>query len=275
MEGGVVITIPNTLTKTSGSLFSRSYTVKPTQLYEIHVRISKNCEIIASKRYSELLSLSEIVIPIQLKPIIMQERISLPKFPEKRFKKLNESLVTQRRLEIENWLRCAIRHQFLANKIYDFLDFVQETSNTDTKAKVNPDEIQILDFVDKVKTTSNNRMKLIENFSWQFFSKKRIVQQEIIGKLVECLIPLCGDDFLGSKALDILSKLTTGDYFRDFTMVSKELSKFPPEILKTMNLHEYLTKKRFSDSQLQAYTLCKILEESLGKANLYEIVIVT
>lgn len=204
--------------------------------------------------------------------MIQTEHIILPNFPKKRLKKLNESIINQRRLEIENWLRCAIRNQQLADKIYDFLDFVQDIPHPDIRSRVNSDEIQILDFVDKIKKASNNRMKLIEAFSWNFFAKKRLVQQDVIGKLAECLIPLCGDDFLGSKALDILSKLTTSDYFRDFSMVCKEFSKFPVETLKAMNLDEYITKKRFSDSQLQAYTLCKILEETLGKTGLYEIV---
>ena len=39
-----------------------------------------------------------------------------------------------------------------------------------------------------------------------------------------------------------------------------------------MQLHEYLTKKRFCDSQIQAYEICKILEEALGANVLYEIV---
>ena len=115
-------------------------------------------------------------------------------------------------------------------------------------------------------------MKLIEAFNFQFFSRKRVIQHEVIGKLTECLVSLCGDDFFGSKVLDILTKLITSDYFRDFSVVCKELCKISQGKIITMNLHEYLTKKRFSDSQLQAYTLCKILEENLGKIYLYEIV---
>lgn len=115
-------------------------------------------------------------------------------------------------------------------------------------------------------------MKIIENFNWHFFAKKRTVQQEAIEKLIACLVPICGDLFLGSKALDIISKLTTSDYFKDFSMVCKTFTRFQPDLLKKMHLNEYLTKKRFCDSQLQAYALCKIIEENLGKVVLFEIV---
>ena len=90
--------------------------------------------------------------------------------------------------------------------------------------------------------------------------------------MLQCLIPLCGDDFIGSKALDFISKITTSDYYRDFTIASSELTKFTPEYLKEMKLNEHLTKKRFGDSQIQAYNICKIIENSLGLEILTEIV---
>ena len=86
------------------------------------------------------------------------------------------------------------------------------------------------------------------------------------------MIPLCGDEFIGSKALDFITKLITSDYYREFAVASKELTNFSPEYYKTMQLHEYLTKKRFCDSQIQAYEICKILEEALGANVFYEIV---
>ena len=105
-----------------------------------------------------------------------------------------------------------------------------------------------------------------------FFSRKTIITAEYISKLLQCLTPLCGDDFIGSKALDFISKITTSDYYRDFTLASNELTKFPPDFLKTMKLNEYLTKKRFGDSQIQAYNICKIIENTLGIGILSEIV---
>ena len=176
-------------------------------------------------------------------------------------------------MTLENWLKSAMRNKSLVGVIFEFLDFNQQSSGIENKLKANPDEVQIQEFVEKISKTSNNKMKLIETFNFQFFSKKRSIHQDVIGMLIECLIPLCGDGFLGSKALDILSKLTTSEYFRDFSIVCKELCKILPEILKKMNLNDYLTKKRFSDYQLQAYNLCKILEESLEKSVLEDIVI--
>ncbi|OMJ72071.1 hypothetical protein SteCoe_29578 [Stentor coeruleus] len=261
MDSAPEIYVPSTLSKSGKSIFSASFT-----LYEIRVKLAPNCEIIAFKRYSELLNFSE-----KLFPQIREERIFLPKFPGKKLNKLNESLILQRRIELEQWLKSAISHKSLQDKILTFLDYVITPLNLNSKAKTSPDELLILEFVEKISKDAQNKMKLIENFSWNFFQKKRTVQQNYISQLTECLVPLCGCEFVGSKALDVLSKLTTSDYFRDFVLVCRVLTSFPPRILKKMCLNEYLTKKRFSDSQLQAYNLCKTIQDSLSNIELIEI----
>lgn len=197
----------------------------------------------------------------------------MPKFPGKKFNKLNESLILKRRIDLEQWLKSAISHKALQDKILTFLDYVITPLNINSKAKTSPDELLIIEFVEKISKDAQNKMKLIENFSWNFFQKKRSVQQNYISLLTECLVPLCGCEFVGSKALDVLSKLTTSDYFRDFVLVCRVLTSFTPRTLRRMCLNEYLTKKRFSDSQLQAYNLCRIIQDNLSNLELVEIVI--
>lgn len=183
---------------------------------------------------------------------------------------MNNDIIDKRRSEIENFLNLAIKNEILAEHIFVFMGIsfkanVSLTKNSNTADKV-------LKFIGKINSTANNKMRLIEKFEFSFFSKRHSLSSEFIYKLLQSLIPLCGDDFIGSKALDVISKLTTSDYYRDFAIASKELCRFAPEYLQTMKLHEYLTKRRFGDSQIQAYTICKMLENSLGIQILFEIV---
>ncbi|OMJ85526.1 hypothetical protein SteCoe_13141 [Stentor coeruleus] len=261
MEGGLEIYVPRAFSKQGTSIFTRTFTI-----YEIRVKLSQTNEIISFKRYSELLHLSE-----NLTPLTRQERILLPKFPSKKLNKLDQSLVAQRRSLLEQWLKSAISHKILQEKILSFLDYVATPKNQDLKNKISPDELLITEFVEKISKDDHNKMKLIENFNWNFFIKKRTLQQNYINQLIECLVPLCGCEFIGSKALDVLSKMTTSDYFRDFVIVSRIMTSFPPRFLKSMRLNEYLTKKRFSDCQIQAYNLCKNIQENLSSTELTEI----
>lgn len=61
MDSAPEIYVPSTLSKSGTSIFSPSFTVPFSQLYEIRVKLAQNCEIIAFKRYSELLNFSEKV----------------------------------------------------------------------------------------------------------------------------------------------------------------------------------------------------------------------
>lgn len=62
MEGGLEIYVPRAFPKQGSSIFSTTFTVTPTQLYEIRVKLSQTNEIVSFKRYSELLHLSEKVL---------------------------------------------------------------------------------------------------------------------------------------------------------------------------------------------------------------------
>ena len=196
--------------------------------------------------------------------------MNLPKFPDKVFFKMNNEIIDKRRMEIEAWMNQAVKYEILAEHIFNFMNISYKSTIASSK-NINILD-QVLKFIERINSTANNRMKLIEKFDFLFFSKKSSISAEYLWRLLQTLIPLSGDDFIGSKALNFISKLTTSDYYRDFAVASTELSKFAPEYLKTMKLNEYLTKKRFGDSQIQAYTICKFLESSVGLEVLSEIV---
>ena len=228
------------------------------------------CQAVVQKRYREIRILYETVRTTQIAPFTNQDAMNLPRFPEKSFFKMNSEIIDKRRTEIELWMNHAVKYEILAEHIFNFMNLSYKPTIASNKS-INLSD-HLLKFIDRINSTANSRMKLIDKFDFVFFSKKPSVSAEDLWRLLQSLIPLCGDDFIGSKALNFISKLTTSDYYRDFSVAITELSKFIPDYLKTMKLNEYLTKKRFGDSQIQAYTICKFLESAMGLEVLLEIV---
>jgi hypothetical protein len=199
------------------------------------------------------------------------EQIKLPKFPEKALFKMNNELIDKRRSELESWLNEAIKFDSLARHIFSFFNIVTDSPLASPKKHAPADSIA--EFIKSINATSNNKIMLIENFVWVFFSKKSSVPEAKIIQLLTCLIPLCGDELVGRLALDCVNKLTTSDYYRDFDTVRNLLVNFPPSSLSLMQLNLFLTKRRFADSQIQAYNVCKIFEVAFGPAGLLQIVL--
>lgn len=186
---------------------------------------------------------------------------------------MNNELIDKRRLEIEAWMNEAVKFPSLTQLIFNFLNISIEGKISRSKKPCLDDMVK--EFVNKINSTTTNRMNLIENFEWSFFSNKAAVHPDTISLLLQCLIPLCSDEFIGIKVLDLISKLTTRDYFRDFSVALSTLSSFPPCFLSEMFLNEYLSKRRFGDSQVQAYKIANSLEVGFTKELFQEIVIVT
>lgn len=124
------------------------------------------------------------------------------------------------------------------------------------------DEELIFDFTTRLNTDSRNKIKALDDFEWNFFSKRRSVRSELISFLLKTIIPLCGLNNIGNKAMDIIAKLTSRDRYREYQTVIKELVKIDPEILCEMRLNEHLTKKSHGDCQPQAFHILQILAEN-------------
>lgn len=186
--------------------------------------------------------------------------------------KNRKSLTEERRPRIERWLQIALKHPKLSKKVLKYLELSEKILKSEFCSSATPDENLILDFIEKLSGSKNNKMAQIDKFSWSFFSVKRSVSEAILKKLLEVLIPLGSYDLCGGKVLDILTKLTSSDYFKDFSLVSKVFANIDVFLLKDLGLNEYLTRKKFSDSQLQAYNLCKIYEEYTENLQIFKLV---
>ena len=181
-------------------------------------------------------------------------------------------MTEKRRPRIERWLQIALKHKKLSKKVLKYLELSEKILKSDFCSSATPDESLVLDFIDKLSGCKNNKMAQIDKFSWLFFSVKRTVSEVILKKLLEVLIPLGSYDLCGGKVLDILTKLTSSDHFKDFSLVSKVFANIDVFLLKDLGLNEYLTRKKFADSQLQAYNLCKIYEEHTENLQIFELV---
>lgn len=198
--------------------------------------------------------------------------IYLPRFPGKKLLKNRDSLTEKRREKIERWLQIALKHPKLSKKILKFLDLNKETIKNEISNSAKPDETYVQNFINKLSSNINNKMSQIDKFSFNFFSRKRSISEEVLSELLKCLIPLASSDLYGGKIIDILTKLTSSDSYKDFSLVCKVLSHIDIYLLREMNLNDYLTKKKFVDSQLQAYNICKIYEENSRSPQINELV---
>ena len=184
---------------------------------------------------------------------------------------MNSDRIDRRRDEIEIWLNQVIKIDQLSKHLFKFFN-IQLSSYDSSYIKTSEKSDQLANFISSITSTSNNKISTIEKFSFNFFSKKTHLKPHQLKLLIECLIPLCGDEMIGNKSLDFLFKLTTSDYYRDFVIASSQIVIFPAEVLREMKLDEYLTKKRLADSQIQAYSICKIIHGAMGSAFLYDVV---
>lgn len=196
----------------------------------------------------------------------------MPKFPNKKILKNRKTLTEKRRSQLEYWLQIVLKYPEISQKMLDYFGLSKKTLESEFPSSASPDEKLILDFIDKLSGGQNNKMAQIEKFNWKFFSMNRKVSEEVLKKLLENLIPLGGSDLCGGKVIDILTNLTSIDHFKGFLIVSKIFANIDIGLLKELSLNEYLTKKKFVDSQLQAYNLCKIYEENARESQISELV---
>ena len=197
----------------------------------------------------------------------------MPKFPSKSISSMNPSVISTRRAWLEKWLQSAMSIPTLVNTLKRFLNIQNDMIEPPLDLQnINEDEFFVKEFTKTIDSYTNSKINIIQNFEKKFFSQRRNISNVFYSSILATLIPLCGDEYTGSKTLDIINKLLTSDHNRDFQIAAKELSKFPVELLQKMKLDESLLKKRFSDSQVQALHILEIIHPSLDPASFRSIV---
>lgn len=267
MEEFVDISISHTETIKKPGIFNSLYTVTPTQVYQIKIILDDSYQYFLLKRYKEFRKLHDDV-----KETLAQE-YKFPKFPGRTLNPMSPGVISQRKSRLEKWLIVALTYKKVENYVKDFLeikvDIVQKTCEIQA---FNEDEVVVKEFSGKIKENSHCRISLLDDFDKKYFRRRRFVRGKTIEQLVATIVPLCGDGYIGSKSLDFLYKLCTSDYNRDFELFTKELVNMPIGLLKLMKLDEYLLKKRFCDSQIQAFYILNVLKTQFDVKSINEIV---
>ncbi|CAG9329520.1 unnamed protein product [Blepharisma stoltei] len=259
MNHNISINITGTYQRRKRSFLSRLYTE-----YEINTILDGKDSYRVFRRYKEFSSLNS-----EIEEILAENAITLPKFPKKIFNKLSAAVISERRANLELWLQEASGHTELLLPLSKFLNVPTdgfEIVSTNRQNSVSQDENLIVEFSTKVTSESRNRYRALEEFEWQFFSKRRLVRNEYFAILLNVLIPLCGLDNIGCKALDILTKLISSDRFWDFNKVKQELVKLGPDFLSKMKLNDHLMRRIHGESQCLAYEILKVLDENFQLA---------
>ncbi|OMJ90506.1 hypothetical protein SteCoe_7093 [Stentor coeruleus] len=261
MEEFVDLSIPHTETRKKPGIFNSSYTV-----YQLKIILDDSYQYFLLKRYKEFRKLHDIVKET------LNHEYKFPKFPGRTLNPMSAGVIIQRKCGLEKWLLVALTYKKVEIYLKDFLeikdDYLQKTSEIQV---FNEDEVVIKEFSGKINENTHCRISLLDDFDKRYFSRRRSVRGKIIEQLVATIVPLCGDDYIGSKSLDFLYKLCTSDYNRDFELFTKELVNMPIELLKKMKLDEYLLKKRFCDSQIQAFYILNVLKTQFDVKSINEI----
>ncbi|OMJ86336.1 hypothetical protein SteCoe_12187 [Stentor coeruleus] len=261
MDELVDISIIRTETRDKIGCLHSSYTV-----YELKIIIDDSYQYFIQKRYKEFRKLYDDVKET------LGHNYKLPKFPRKTLHPMKPATIIKRKLELENWIFRALAVEDIENLLKTFLGIKDDYQSLIDEHTLNDDEVMIRNFSNSINGNSNQRMSLLDTFEKKYFGRNRIIREKQVGTLLGTLLPLCGDEFIGTKSLHVLYKLCTRDYNKDFEIFIQMLTKMPIDMLKKMKLDEYLLKKRYSESQIQAFHILNILKSYLDTKAIIDIV---
>ena len=264
MDQLLEVSIPRTQTRRKTGVFSRLYTVLAKQVYELKVILDDSYEFILFKRYKEFRQLNH-----EVKKIVYNKSV-LHKFPGKNMNPMNPLVISARKSGLEKWLQSLLSVKQAETLVKGFLN-IKESMIEEASAlqKMSADECLIKDFSSQITSDSHSKFNIIDGFEKKYFHKRRAIREQYTNLLIKTLIPLCGDNYIGSKALNFLYKLCISDHNRDFERAAKEVTKFPIKELKKMKLNEYILRQRFSDCEIEAFYILSLFyayydEKSFG-----------
>jgi len=134
--------------------------------------------------------------------------------------------------------------------------------------KLSPTELCVANFIKRLDQSEHKRLKAIEKFEREFFNQKQEISMPVATILLMKLMPLCGVEVIGSKALDILYKLTSSTTFRYYQTIIDAMMKISMDVLREMKLNLHLNRAFQGDSAELAWQICGKIKEQLGDTHL-------
>ena len=186
-----------------------------------------------------------------------------PEFPAKTLRSMSSQIIYHRKVRLESWLKCIVRHKLAFETLSAFL----QTKDYDEQVDLTPDELIVRDFSESLFLNPHRKLAFLDKFMKEFFIRRRVISYDIAEDLFEILIPLCSEPSCIGKPLDIICKLLDRDFYRFFDFMQKVFDALPACLLIKMNLKDYLKQKICPDSQAKAFGIIKILEANEVKVD--------
>ena len=260
--GCALIRITHATTRTSGAIFSKKYTVISTQVYEVKLIVHSHTYT-TFKRYSELREFKQAI----------QSKLANHslKFPTKRWPAPSKSSdIDQRRRLLELWVNSVLLIESCRIDLMVFLGM--EASNAIIfsnslicePCKQNRSEQLIIILANRITANPLKKGKALMYFEKDFFETKKKPSSEKFKLLAKHLAHLCGENGIGSKALDILYKLMSRAHYYHFESFLESLYSLNVQNLSDMKLDLHILHKYGGGSSQQAFEVLKILQACLG-----------
>lgn len=230
------ISIPQVHLINRDSVFSPKYAVAARQVYEIHYSCSLDSNSHAiRRRYSEFHKLHSL--------IKHKDRLQLKSpFPKKKWiRSWTPQVVEVRRTSLEAWLVELAAKVTLRAHLLDFLGAAPTVDET-LATSPTPGEQTITQTLSRLMAQPHMRLATLETFEKEFFELKSPVNSDYILAFVQKLVPLCGDNYIGCKAISILAKLANRENNRWYLDVVRSMRQLPLQLLKEMHLEKHLLR---------------------------------
>ena len=254
------ISIPQSHLVSSHSLLSSSYTVPPTQEYEVHVVLPTKTYI-ANRRYKQFKQLHRQLLRIS--------KVQLAEFPKKTVHCLDSEVVVYRTAALESYLRVAAIEPELVPVLLEFLgvsaaetpEIVIKTDVQERQEKPNEGELLVLTLESRLVRQQDNKVSALDTFNARFFREKRTVRREYASAIVGKLVELVGDEVCGSLALEIISKAISPSLSRSASEFKSSLLHVPIPVLSSMHLDQHLLGRFPGDSTEAAFSVLSLLRD--------------
>ena len=253
----IFVAIASTRLRSPPGVFASKFTVISKQEYEIQfARVGSPETQSVFRRYRQFYQLYR-----SIQSLGFTDPPDEP-FPAKQvFRPLSASVVTHRRLHLEQWLRSAASSLFCHTFVYEFLGISGSQpleSHSQTAA-----ELCVTDTMHRLLSEPHMKLAALENFDQRFFPQAKAVHCDFLVVFLNVLLPIVSDDHAGSRALQVLRSLISRTQFKGACEVAKLIPTLSKEGIKKARFDAHILETVFRDTREDACEIFKVIYEDL------------
>lgn len=251
----------------SNAIFSKSFTVKVTQEYEVKVFFHSFAFKIY-RRYSQFREFREKVNHMQL-PIRTKE--ILAPFPKKKLLKSGEKTTSQRKVLLEKWLQSLLRQTEHRPQLLSFLSIPEDiikSASLSTSCTLNTSEKIVAQLLRDLSKAKKKQSKSLKSFDSKFFSntESNLSQNSQI-LLLKAIVPLCNNESVACLAIGILYRMVRIESYRFAEDLRFKLFG-DMELLREMGLDRHILNEYSQETGLEGYFIAKMVKEQFDNNGL-------